>query len=176
MATEENAPKAPGAAREVPVAASPSPSGASAKSTKHQDRRVKLAFLLVVIATTAWVTYHQLTQTQLTDWSNDLPAALAQAAKEGRPVVAIIYDSPTDYDYGRLQVVVEKEGNRKAMKNINALRVATRNTVEAAKYGVTKYPTTLLLNSNGQVQTAWAGYIPEIEFRQRFLKGEPQER
>ncbi len=34
----------------------------------------------------------------------------------------------------------------------------------------------LLLSARGQVETAWEGYIPELEFRQRFLKGQRQER
>jgi hypothetical protein len=131
----------------------------------------------VVVAAAAWVAHHQLTLTQLKDWRSDLPAALAQAAKEGRPVVALIYDSPTDYDYGRLQVVVEKDGNRKVMDKMNAIRVAARlSPAEARKYGVTAYPTTLLFNSRGQVDVAWAGYIGETDFRLRFLKGQTQER
>lgn len=149
----------------------------AAAAPKRTDRAVKLVFLAVVIAAAAWVAYHQLTLTQLKDWQEDLPAALAQGAKERRPVVALIYDSPTDYDYGRVQVVVEKEGNRKAMEKINAIRVTARlSAAEAQKYGVTKYPTTLLFNSRGEVETTWVGYIGETDFRQHFLKGERQER
>jgi hypothetical protein len=171
MTTDRNTTDAP--AGQQPPATAP----AGACRTNSKDRWVKLGFLAIVVAAAAWVAHHQLTLTQLKDWRSDLPQALVQGAKEGRPVVALIYDSPTDYDYQRLQVVVEKDGNRKAMDRVNAIRVAARlNAAGALKYGVTTYPTTLLFNSRGEVETAWVGYIGETDFRQRFLKGQKQER
>jgi hypothetical protein len=163
---------------QVPAdAQGPAVAAAKPGAPGRNDRWVKLGFLAVVLAVVAWVVYHQRTLTQLTDWGTDLPAALAQAAREDRPVVAIIYDSPTDYNYDRLQVVVKKEGNRKAMDKINAIRVTTRlSAADATKYGVTIYPTTLLFSPRGELQTAWAGYIGETDFRAYFLKGLRQER
>jgi hypothetical protein len=151
------------------------PAAATTSPIKRKDLWVKLSFLAVVLVAAAWLVHHQFTQNRLTGWRSDLPAALAQAAREGRPVVAIIYDSLTDYDYGRLQMVARRADNQRAMDKMNAIRVATRlSPVEAKKYGVTTYPTTLLFNPHGEVETAWTGYIGETDFRLSFLKGQRQ--
>jgi hypothetical protein len=159
---------------QTPPAARPA---AQAPGKGRRDRWVKLGFLMVTLGGAGWVYYWQHSRTRLTDWQQDLPAALAAGAREKRPVVAIIYDSPNDYYYRQIQDVVEKDGNRKAMDKMHAIRVATRLTAEEAqKYGVTKYPTTLLFDANGQVAATRSGFIEEIEYRQRFLKGMKQER
>lgn len=152
--------------------------GANVPTAAGKDRRGKLIFLALLVLGAGWVIYNQFTRTQLKDWQRDLPAALEQAAKENRQVVVVVYDSLTDEDFKRVEYILTKEANRKAMDAMQAIRVITRLRRDdplAKKYGVTEYPTTLLLSPRGERITIWVGLIGEVEFRYEFLKGRPQQ-
>ena len=69
-------------------------------------------------------------------------------------------------------------GNVDAMANANVIRVKVRLPKThplAVKYGVNGYPTTLLIAPDGALVTSRRGYIGEVAFRARFLKGMPRE-
>ncbi len=151
-------------------------SASSPRGGARHDRLVKLAFTAVIMLGAAYLIYHDHTHTKLSGWRTDLQAALKQAARENRPVVVLAYDSATDYTFGRMQEVVSKKENIKAMDDMNAIRVSSRlSTEDARKYGVVKYPASLLLNSQGEMVAAWTGFIGEMDYRHKFLKGEKQE-
>ncbi len=138
------------------------------------DRWIKLGFAAVAIAIVGWLILHQHMESSLPGWSNDLPAALAQARLENRKLVAVVYDSPQNHDYKKLRVILTKKGNVEAMDDANVLRVQTslgRRDPLIATYEIEIYPTTLLIGPDGKVITRWTGYIGETVFRSRFLKG-----
>ena len=135
----------------------------------------KLFFLLLFLIVAGWIVLHQRTHTLLGDWDHDLQAALRQAEREDRQIVAVIYDSANDYTFTKLQGILVKPGNVKAMKEANVIRIVTSLSEDdplAAKYSVRTYPTTLLISPAGESITAWTGYIGETDFRRYFLKGE----
>jgi hypothetical protein len=146
-------------------------------SPSRRDRLIKAAFLVVALGIVAYAIILPHLTKPLAGWSDDLPAALQQARAEGRKLVVLMYDSPQNLTYTKLRVVVTKDGNREAMDAANILRVQARvkrGDPVAGRFSVGNFPTTLLLSPDGEVLTRWEGYIPEIEYRTRFLQGESQ--
>ncbi|NLF30735.1 MAG: thioredoxin family protein [Planctomycetes bacterium] len=143
-----------------------------------RDRLIKAGFLVVALGVVGWAVVKPHLTLPLDGWSDDLPAALSQAKAEGRRVVVIMYDNPQNHTYkNRLRDVVSKDGNREAMDAANMLRVQARVKKDhplAQRFGVTGFPTTLLLSPDGEVITRWVGTIGEVAFRAEFLQGQPQ--
>ncbi len=148
------------------------------KTPSKRDRLIKTAFLVVALGIVAWKVIQPQLTIPLPGWTTDLPAALAQAKATGRKLVVIMYDNPQNHTYkNKLRTIVSKEQNREAMDEADMLRVQARLKKEdplAKRFGVRSFPTTLLLSSEGELITRWVGNIGEVEFRQRFLKGERQ--
>jgi len=154
-----------------PNAGSPAPARGKA------ERYVKLGFLVVVLAVVGWLIARQYLGTSLTGWSGDLNAALQQAARENRRIVALTYDSPNDLEYEKMRENVAKLGNAKALEEAGVIKVHTRLAMSdplAVKYKVSRFPATLLIAPDGTLITCWTGYIGEVAFRKEFLMGEQQ--
>ena len=148
----------------------------SAPVKSKTDRYVKLAFMAVALIVVGWVIVHQHLTAPLKGWGKDLPAALAQAAAEGRRVVVIAYDSPQNHDYKKLRRIVRKAGNIEALREADVIQVHARMDADdplAKQFGITAFPTTLLIGPDGKTITRRVGYIGEVRFRTDFLKGKP---
>jgi hypothetical protein len=171
MNPEQPAEPAPG---ESPGAPASSPSPVKGKA----DRYVKLVFLVAFLAVVGWLIARQYFGTSLPGWSGDLEAALKDAAVENRKIVALTYDSPNDFDYEKLRIVVDKKANREAMEAAKVIRVHCRMSKTdpmAVKYKISRFPATLLIAPNGDLITRWEGYIGEVAFRKEFLQGKAQQ-
>ncbi|NQU75904.1 MAG: hypothetical protein HQ546_06285 [Planctomycetes bacterium] len=142
------------------------------------DRYVKGAFLLVVLAVVGWAVVRQYTDRGLKGWGSDLSGALVKATQQNQKVVALIYDNKADDDYQRMvSITLDRDGNKKALDEAGFIRVCARLSRDnplAIKYNLRKYPTTLLIGPGGELITSWTGYIGELDFRKKFLKGQPQ--
>ena len=151
---------------------------APSHSKSKADRLIKLAFLLVVLVVAGWLVIRQYIGADLEGWSHDLPAALKEV-KQGHCIVAVVYDSRKNSDFLKMRkITLSKRKNIAAMDEIKAIMVSTqlsKDDLLAVKYKITRYPTTLLIGSDGKLITSWTGYVPEVEFRTMFLKGKPQE-
>lgn len=156
------------------------PSAEPCQGKSRSDRYVKMAFVLVGVIIVGALLVRQHIGVGLKGWPEDLDGVLKRAAQENRSVVVFLYESRKDSIYKKMRdITLSKKGNFDAMKDLDLLWVASRSNEDdpfAAKYKVTEFPTTLLIGGDGAAITSWRGYIGETDYRQRFLKGEPQNR
>lgn len=154
--------------------------GADETAKRPGERWVKLAFLLVALAIAGWLVARPYFRSGLNPkvWGKNFDRAMTQAKQNDRRVVAVLYDSFNNADFEKMRnITLSKAGNIEAMRERNMIPVAvraSRDDAVAKTYGVSTFPTTLLLAPDGTLIVAWEGYIGEIDFRSRFLEGQPQ--
>jgi len=145
-------------------------------SRNARDRRAKLAFVaiaLVVAGAVYW--WVQRNPRILTGWSEDLDAALKQAAAENRKAALIFHANPPGATTRWLaKNTLAKSDNRKALDRGEFLRIRVKlntalNSPTATRFKIRKLPTMLLLGPDGKELNRREGKIGEVEFRQEFL-------
>lgn len=151
--------------------ASPAAAGGTVKP--RPERVIKLAFVVVTLAVVAMLYGLQRRGLSLPGWGNDLPAALAQAAREGRPVLAFFVSSPPGYTSRELtKNTIPK--NAQAIEHGRFITVVVKvsnlsRSEPANRYGITKLPTMLVIGPDGAEKNRREGFIGELEFRTGFL-------
>ena len=175
MAAEQADPT-PSQPTRSPSALTDAGSNPASPQNRKRDRRVKLGFMAVFIIVAVVLAVRQWIGPTPQGFTSDLPAALSQAAAEGRRVVVLIDDRPPSEDGKRIVTfTMVKPANSAAMRKLNVLGVRTTPDNQALKpYGpIKKTPTTLLLRPDGKEINRREGYIGETDFRAGFLNAPP---
>ncbi len=150
----------------------PEPPATAGRKKSPADRWIKLGFLAAFLVLIALVTFWQLRGPKL-GWGSDLPAALAQAARENRRVVVFVRSFPVS-ETGKQMVegTLSKPDNQRALAEGKYILVEirfSRDAPWAKEYGVTGTPTMLVISPDGQRFYRQAGFIGETAFRDEFL-------
>ena len=107
--------------------------------------------------------------------ADDWDSALKRAKKEDKPVVLYFFTSYCSYCQAMdKEVLAEKDISMILKKNAVYLRVDVEKREDLARfYGVRGYPTTTLLEPNGQRIAQIPGYIEKNDFKKllAFVKG-----
>ena len=151
---------------EAPVAAG----GTVQSGRKHA---IRLAFVVVTLVAVGMLYWLQRRGLELPGWGSDLAAGLAQAAQEGRPVVALFVSATPDRTSREL-IKKTLRKNAQAIKDSRfiAVMVKVRNLSRsnlASRYGIAKLPTLLVIGPDGAEKNRREGFIGEPEFRTGFL-------
>jgi len=141
---------------------------ASDPKRSGRDRWVKIGFAVVALLVIVFIYYRQTGGLKL-DWPEDLAAALRQARKENRFVLALFAGSTPSATTKRL-VETTLAKNRKFIEQGNFIRVLVAGSPELDKrYRVATFPTMLVLAPNGWEYNRRKGFIGEVDFRKGFL-------
>jgi hypothetical protein len=133
---------------------------------------VKLGFVLVTIAVIAVVWYLQRRGKQDDMWVWDLPAAMAKAKAENRPLLVMFEPSPPGETVN--QIVTNARKNEKAVQAGRHILVRVRVDTDlksdvAKQYALVSLPTLLVLRADGTEATRHEGIIGEQDFRNKLL-------
>lgn len=148
----------------------------SASSKSNKDKKVKLIFILIIAVGAIGITMFQRKLAPPKGWiNNDLPKAMRLAEEKGGNVVVLFVGrTPSQLDRWMRDRTLSKEANRQALADGNFTAVMVRVSRGqrkdiAEKYGVTEFPTTLILTPAGEELNRAAGKIGEALFRNEFL-------
>jgi thioredoxin-related protein len=113
--------------------------------------------------------------TSTTVYADEWDTALKKAKKEDKPVVLYFFTAHCSYCQAMdKEVLAEKEVSTVLKKNAVYLRIDVEKREDLARfYGVRGYPTTTLLEPNGQRIAQIPGYIEKNNFKKllAFVKG-----
>ena len=133
----------------------------------------------VLYTTAAIATIVMATPLQGAEWLTDLEAAKAKAKKEGKAILvdftgsdwcgwcvrlrSTILDTPAFQEYAKDKFVLLEVD---IPKNVNKIGAAlhTRNRELAARYGISSYPTILVLDADGTVLGGFIGGRDDIQY------------
>ena len=144
---------------------------------RRRDRIVKATFVAAAVIIVLVLWWQQRRGPDWPGWDQDLPATLARAKTEKRPVLALFLASPPGHFARefRRKTLAKKE-NRDAIEQGKFLLVRItldqRLTGEIARrYRIRRLPTLLLLDPDGTERNRRAGeaIVPEVPFRNGFL-------
>lgn len=139
---------------------------------KKHDKRVKLIFLLIMVAIAVTVWFVQNRGLPL-DWPDDIDAAMTQAKEEDRRVLAFfISSSPSESARNMGKITLNASENKEAIKNGNFIKVKVETSLKsdvAEKYNVTTLPTMLILAPDGKELNRREGFVTQTEFPEDFL-------
>ena len=147
----------------------------TAPSARKPDSRAKVVFLAIVIAVAVAIYLWLQRSPDLLGWPGDIDAALAEARKTDRKVLALFTSDPPSYTARRLaETTLTKGHNRQALADGKFLCVHTKvdsalTGKTARRFGLTKLPTTLILSPTGIELNRREGMIGEVPFRHGFL-------
>ena len=150
------------------------PTSSQPPAKRKMDRRVKLAFVIILLGGIALIWVHQRRGPSL-GWGEDLDAALEQAKDDNRPVLVFFMSSPMgELAKKNIRHTLAKKSNRQAITDHKCITVkVTLDTALkdplAKKYRIDKLPTMLLLGPNGKERNRRVGFIGETDFRNGFL-------
>lgn len=142
----------------------------------RKEHRAKLAFLAVVVIIGVAIYWSQLKGPQLEGWEEDLPAALAKARAEGRPLVLFFLASERNYDTTKMikdclpnPLVTEP---LVAGKYIPVAVTVDRQlqSPRAKEYEVETLPTLVILSSSGKVLERKGGFTGPAELRTMLMR------
>jgi hypothetical protein len=142
-----------------------------ATAAKHRKDKGKLIFLAIISVVVILVYMSQRSGAELPDWPGDLSAGLAQAKQEERKVLVFFASSPPSTTARKMSTSTLKMNNKyiKSRKLITVL-IQVKKTDELAKrYSIKKFPTFLLLDSEGKELNRRVGLVGEVPFRNEFL-------
>ena len=142
-----------------------------AVEAKCRKDRGKLIFLVVIAVAVILVYMSQQSGAELPDWPGDLSAALTKAKQEDRKVLVFFADSPPSTNDRRMSTMT-LYNNRKHIERGKFIRVLVqvKKTDDPAKqYGISDFPTFLLLDAQGKELNRRVGFVGELAFRNGFL-------
>ena len=122
-------------------------------------RSLKLAVVLcgAVVATIALATEEQLSEVP---WKENIPAALAEAKRTGRPVLVNIWAAWCKPCKMMEETTYRDPDVRQAIENFVPLKVnADLQQAFIRRYRVHAYPTVLVLDGDGEEITRWIGLV-----------------
>jgi hypothetical protein len=137
---------------------------------KNNDRRAKMAFLVVAILVAGVVYFlFQSGEEILKNWPADFNATLADANQTGRNVLVVFLSNPPNDDSVFVATTtLTKPKNRQAIEAGKFARVKTvvndLNGPLAGKYKLTKLPTLMVLDSKGKEVARAEGRVGEVPF------------
>ena len=138
-----------------------------------KDRWIKRGFLVIVVILVAGIYMYQRRDLSIKGWSGDLDAALSEARSEKRRIVVLFVNSPPSETARRIRERILKPGNRKAVEKGGFIPVlVTQGSISSGggkEYGISRFPTLLILGTDGSESARHEGNIGEQEFRE-FLK------
>lgn len=145
-----------------------------AQSPKSKtDRRVKLAFGAVVVLIVVGVAWTLLANKPLKGWESDYQKALSKAAQDNTSVLVFYHDEPLSKDdKDAIANTLNSDLVRKRLANSNIVRLelsSKRDAGIAAKYLVTKTPSFLMLDSNGELLGKIEGRTDHVKFVEEVL-------
>lgn len=138
---------------------------------KPKRDKGKMVFLAVAIVAVVLVYISQQSGSELPDWSDDLPAALAQAEKEKRGVLVFFVGDPPSAN-GRWMATSTLPKNAKKIAELKLLKVLLQVNMKDERikqYKITRLPAFLLLNSQGEELNRREGRVGEVPFKKQFL-------
>jgi len=141
---------------------------------RRRDRRTKLIFLAVLAAVVVGIYFVQRGSDELEGWGDDLQAALKQAGKEDRRVLAFFMkDRPGPDARWMAKLTLRKGHNRKAVKDGGFVCVQVRlagglDSAVAKRYELKVLPTLLMLGPDGNElkDGRREGRVGEMPFRE----------
>lgn len=141
----------------------------STKPKSGMDKLVKWGFLAVAVVAAFVVWRLQLNPPILEGWGTDLPAAQAQGKAQSRPVLIFFHDSPMNEISRQVVKHFTRPASMKAYDRYNYIRVAAASSKIAQDWGITVFPTLVVLDALGKEAGRHSGFIPEADFYDRFL-------
>lgn len=148
---------------------------AAAPRAVNRDRIIKLGFLVVAGIMVVMIYFWQTSALQVPGWQEDFEEAMARARAQNKKVVALfVRRSPSETARWVASNTLAKAGNQKALADGPFIPVLlhvanTAKDPQASRFGVTDYPSLLLIGPNGWVYNRYTGRVGETDFRHGFL-------
>lgn len=139
------------------------------------NKKVNLAFLLVVILAVVLIYRHQQSGGGLPDWPGDINAALKQAADDDRKILLFVASKPPSYTDIRMSEVsiTFASSVNPMLKRENFITVLIQldsiPAVIAGRYKINKLPTCLVLGPDGEERNRRTGFVAAAPFVEGFL-------
>lgn len=139
------------------------------------DRRIKIGFVVVVVAAAVAVWLSQRSSPPLPGWETNLGAARRTAAAEGRRVLILFHSQPPSQTMHTLvDDVLETSHGRRAMLDGKFIRVhvvlgTPLKSNVARQYAIRKLPTMVILSPEGKELNRREGRVGLVEFGSQFL-------
>jgi len=146
------------------------------KARSRTDRRVKIGFLIVALAVAVFVYKQQRRDPEMRKWGwgRSLDSALAQAAQKDTKIVVAFTGRPMSHEDRKLVTRgLTYSKSRMVLDHLKYLKVHLDDKTHKplfAKYGVTRTPVVLLLDSSGKVLKRHDGFMTDITFCNDFLE------
>lgn len=151
--------------------------GGESPSRSSRDKRIKWAFVgLIVVAVVVVVMMQQSKTLGIKGWSGDLSQTLQTARAEDRPVLALFVRKPPSQTAKTIARHAIQPANVEAVEKGRFLPVVVTtdsNQEPATTYGIEEFPTLLVLSPQGKEVLRHEGLIGEVPFRQEFLEQAP---
>lgn len=146
------------------------------------DRKVKLAFIIVIAIGAALLYYfRQASRPFLPDWGSDLTSAVLEAKRTNVRVLAVFYSDPPGSDEWFLaDTTLGKGHNREAVRDgrfVLAKAMVPKGEKVAKGYKVEKLPALLVISPGGVELGRLEGRVGEMPFK-AFVKawGQPEKK
>ena len=176
MNAENNCQQTPAASREGQAAEGQGTTGPAGKPRSGRDRFIKGCFLAAVLIAAVIVYMLQRAGPRFgADWSKDLTAALDQASREERPVLAYFIEYSSAQEVQDTARTLRIGHNPKAIADARLIKVRVKTQMGsdlAGKYGLTRLPAMAVLSPQGRICKLATGPIGQEHFRVRFLEPE----
>jgi len=138
------------------------------------DWRVKVGFVVVLLAVSVLIYMRQTAEPKLPGWGTDLQAALRQAKEKNTKVLVLFTGSPMSHlDRRLVKESLNKSRVLKAMNHLGYPRVhlsVRKHKDVAERYGVTSHPFLLLLDADDKVVKKHSGFLTDLAFCGDFLE------
>ncbi len=141
----------------------------------HRHKWVGYALLGAILIAAAAVYLLQRRGKTFEGWSTDLEATLAEAKRDGRPVLAYFVESQSGRDAQQMAGrTLARQANKRILAELDFLRVVVATATDsdlARRYGLTTLPVLMVLSPDGrECQRDESRYIGELQFRTEFLE------
>ena len=139
-----------------------------------RDRKVRYAFLLLVVVLSVVIYLTQVRDPALPGWGRDLPAAIAEANAAGKNVL-LLFTNDTMGQADKDLIVKNLRNERTTVRALGKLQyplvhLKLKADAEAArKYKVDSAPTLLLLGRDGNEIKRYAGFLSDLRLCEDFL-------
>lgn len=150
----------------------PEPSQSKPTDKASKDRKVKMAFGLIVVVVILFVWHSQGKDPELVGWLTDYDTALAQAKQQHTQVAVFVTRRSMGQDdkrmIGRCMTHPRVE---KALDYLGFVKLHQTNADKAFvdRYDIKTTPATLLLDSDGKLIKKQEGYQSDVQYANTFL-------
>ncbi|MFW6133013.1 MAG: hypothetical protein ACOC8F_03890 [Planctomycetota bacterium] len=172
----EQSDKPDSAPQDAPGEAPPAPGPAATESRggSSRSRWVRYGLILAIVTGAVAVYLVQIRGKSFPEWRRDIDAALEQARRQKRPVLAyFVHTTSSTTVREQWRTALSRKRNRDAIQAAQLIRVVADIDLDsptAERFGIEHLPTMLILSDQGRECKRSENLIGQLPFRTQFLE------